>query len=139
MKEQLESIRDRALQELGHTGDLQELEKIRVNYLGKKGELTAILKQMGGLSPEERPVIGQLANQVREQIEEGIQSRADALKQQALARQLAAETIDVTLPGKPCRRGAKHPLSIVLDEIQEIFIGMGFEIVQGPRGGARLL
>ena len=132
MKEQLESIRDRALQELGHTGDLQELEKIRVNYLGKKGELTAILKQMGGLSPEERPVIGQLANQVREQIEEGIQSRADALKQQALARQLAAETIDVTLPGKPCRRGAKHPLSIVLDEIQEIFIGMGFEIVQGP-------
>ncbi len=132
MKEQLESIRDRALQELGHTGDLQELEKIRVNYLGKKGELTAILKQMGGLSPEERPVIGQLANQVREQIEEGIQSRADTLKQQALARQLAAETIDVTLPGKPCRRGAKHPLSIVLDEIQEIFIGMGFEIVQGP-------
>ena len=132
MKEQLESIRDRVLQELGHTGDLQELEKIRVNYLGKKGELTAILKQMGGLSPEERPVIGQLANQVREQIEEGIQSRADTLKQQALARQLAAETIDVTLPGKPCRRGAKHPLSIVLDEIQEIFIGMGFEIVQGP-------
>lgn len=132
MKQQLETIRDNALRALEQAGHLDALETLRVKYLGKKGELTAILKQMGKLSAEERPLIGQLANDVRERIEERLAQCAAALKQEALAARLAAETIDVTIPGTPCPLGAKHPISIVLDEIKEIFVGMGFEIVEGP-------
>ena len=132
MKQQLEAIRDNAVKELAQAKGQQVLETLRVKYLGKKGELTSILKQMGGLSAEERPVIGQLANQVRSLLEEELTKRAAELKEQAQQARLEQERLDVTLPGKRRELGAKHPLSIVLDEIKEIFVGMGFEIVDGP-------
>ncbi|MDD5953212.1 MAG: phenylalanine--tRNA ligase subunit alpha [Oscillospiraceae bacterium] len=132
MKQQLERIRQDALKELEEAKEQLSLENLRVKYLGKKGELTAILKQMGKLSAEERPVIGQLANEVRSSIESFLSERAEELKAQALQHRLEKEKIDVTMPGIPCDMGHKHPLTIVLDEIKEIFIGMGFEIVEGP-------
>jgi len=132
MKQQLESIRNIALQAIEKAEDHQTLENLRIKYLGKKGELTAILKQMGKLSAEERPIIGQLANDIRSAIEETFAVRVSHLKETLLLQKLKHETIDVTLPGKRRELGAKHPLSIVLDEIKEIFIGMGFDIVEGP-------
>ena len=132
MKQELEAIRQRAISELEAAKGQQELEALRVKYLGKKGEVTAILKKMGGLSAEERPVIGQLANEVRTMIEDEITKRAAELKEAALQEQLKNEALDVTLPGRQRPLGASHPLSIVLDEIKEIFVGMGFDIVDGP-------
>ena len=132
MKQELEAIRQRAISELEAAKGQQELEMLRVKYLGKKGEVTAILKKMGGLSAEERPVIGQLANEVRTMIEDEITKRAAELKEAALQERLKNEALDVTLPGRQRPLGASHPLSIVLDEIKEIFVGMGFDIVDGP-------
>ena len=132
MKQELEAIRQRAISELEAAKGQQELEMLRVKYLGKKGEVTAILKKMGGLSAEERPVIGQLANEVRTMIEDEITKRAAELKEAALQERLKSEALDVTLPGRQRPLGASHPLSIVLDEIKEIFVGMGFDIVDGP-------
>ncbi len=132
MKEQLENIRKAALNALNELNIQQDLENLRVKVLGKKGELTAILKQMGTLSAEERPVIGQLANEVRTTIEKAIEEKQAELKAKETERKLQEEKIDVTLPGKRHILGYKHPLSIVLDEIKEIFIGMGFNIVDGP-------
>ncbi len=132
MKEQLEAIRAQAEAELENAASQQALEELRIKYLGKKGALTAILKQMGKLSAEERPVIGQLANRVRADIEAELTQRAAEVKAAEQQRRLEAEKLDVTLPGKRHAMGAKHPLSIGLDEIKEIFIGMGFEIVDGP-------
>ena len=132
MKDQLLKIRERALAELNELQNIEELENFRVQVLGKKGELTAILKQMGSLSPEERPKMGQLANEVRQSIEELLKQRTVALKAVEQQAKLKAETIDVTLPGKTGEIGHKHPLSIVLDEVKDIFIGMGFQIATGP-------
>ncbi len=132
MKQALEAIRSQAAKELAAAENQQSLESLRVKYLGKKGELTSILKQMGKLSPEERPVIGQLANDVRAFIEQDLEKRSAELKAAELEKRLQTETIDVTMPGKRHELGCKHPLSIVLDELKEIFIGMGFEIVEGP-------
>ena len=132
MKQQLETIRQLALKAIEEAEDQQGLENLRVKYLGKKGELTAILKQMGKLSPEERPIMGQLANDVRAAIEETFTKKAAHLKEALLEQRLKREPNDVTLPGKHKELGSKHPLSIVLDEIKEIFVGMGFDIVEGP-------
>ncbi len=132
MKEQLEAIRKAAEQALLGAESQQKIEELRVRFLGKKGELTAILKQMGGLSAEERPVIGQLANEVRAYIENDIRLRMEQLKKEALEQRLKSETLDVTMPGTHRKLGAKHPISIVLEEIEEIFVGMGFDIVEGP-------
>ena len=132
MKEQLNKIRERALSELQQLQSIQELEDFRVQVLGKKGELTAILKQMGTLSAEERPQMGQLANEVRQSIEELLAQRKAALKAVEQEMKLKMETVDVTLPGKTSDIGHKHPLSIVLDEVKDIFIGMGFQIATGP-------
>ena len=132
MKQQLEEIKSRAAAALANAKLPQEIEELRVRFLGKKGELTGILKQMGKLSPEERPVIGQLANEVRSWIETDIETRLTEIKASQMAARLESEKLDVTLPGKRPQFGAKHPLSIVLDEIKEIFIGMGFEIADGP-------
>lgn len=132
MREQLETIRKAALEEIKAVDSLSALDALRVKYLGKKGEVTAILKQMGKLTPEERPVMGQLANEVRATIEEEIASIEATLKAQEKAKQLLNETIDVTMPGKKNEIGHKHPLSIVLDEVKDIFIGMGFRIATGP-------
>lgn len=132
MKAQLEAIEKQAFAELESAQDLKALDAVRVKYLGKKGELTAILKQMGKLSAEERPVIGQLANQIRAQIEEKLEETKTELEGKMLDQRLATETLDVTMPGKRSVLGKKHPISIVLDELKEIFMGMGFDVAQGP-------
>ncbi|AVX31657.1 phenylalanyl-tRNA synthetase, alpha subunit [Carboxydocella thermautotrophica] len=132
MRQQLEQMEQTALQEISGVQDLNALNEIRVKYLGKKGELTQILRGMGTLSPEERPVIGQLANTVRERLESALESKTAELKEKAKQERLAREKIDVTLPGRPVLRGHKHPLTQVLEEIQEIFLGMGFAVAEGP-------
>ena len=132
MKTQLENIRSLAEQALAAAQNPRDLDEVRVKYLGKKGELTAILKQMGGLSAEERPIIGQLANQVREQIEELVFAKGASLKAGMQEKVLAEEKIDVTMPGKKNPLGKRHPLSQVLEEIKEIFLGMGFDYAEGP-------
>ncbi len=132
MKDQLEQIRQSAKEALELCEDPKVLEELRIRYLGKKGELTAILKQMGKLSAEERPIIGQLANQVRAEIENDINEAAEKIHQHLLEKKLASETIDVTLPGTSCPTGKEHPLNIVLNEVEDIFLGMGFSIAEGP-------
>ena len=122
MKAQLESIRSAALSAIAATGTGAELDAVRVQYLGKKGELTAVLKQMGKLSPEERPVMGQMANEVRAALESAIESQGAVLAEKALADRLAAETLDVTIPGKQAEIGHKHPMYTALDGFKEIFI-----------------
>ena len=132
MKEKLEQIRAEALAALGGAKDAQELDGLRVKYLGKKGELTAVLKMMGSLSAEERPVMGQLANEVREALTEALAQRQKAIEEAALNQRLEDEKLDVTIPGKRPELGHKHPMSIALDELKEIFIGMGFQVAEGP-------
>lgn len=132
MKEALQQILKNASSALDDVGSVPQIEELRVKYLGKKGELTAILKQMGSLSAEERPAVGQLANEVRDAIENAIKERARAVSAQALEKQLQSERIDVTMDGKKRPVGKKHPLNLVLDEIKDIFFGMGFSIATGP-------
>ena len=132
MKEQLEKIEQLAKQELSSCDDIKALENLKIKFLGKKGELTAILKQMGKLTAEERPVIGQLANKVREDIENAVSERVSALKSELAAKKMKEETLDVTLPGKTPEIGRLHPLTVVMNEVKEIFLGMGFEVVDGP-------
>ncbi len=132
MKNQLEKIRAEAAGLIAAAEGEQTLDALRVRFLGKKGELTAILKQMGGLSTEERPFVGALANEVRGELEQAVAARAGALAASAQARRLAAETIDVTLPGKKPVLGGRHPRGIVLDELKTIFLGMGFSVATGP-------
>ena len=132
MKEQLEAIRAGALAAIGAAGNTGELEALRVQYLGKKGELTAVLKQMGKLSAEERPVMGQLANAVRADVESAIEQQSAVLAEKALEERLEAEALDITVPGKAHKLGHKHPMYTALDEIKEIFISMGFTVLDGP-------
>ena len=132
MKEQLAQIRAAALAAFEAAGDSAALDALRVQYLGKKGELTAVLKQMGKLSAEERPAMGQLANEVRSALEEALERRGRELEAKALEDRLAAEALDVTIPGTPYKAGHRHPMYIALDEIKEIFIGMGFTVLDGP-------
>ena len=132
MKEQLEQIRVRAMQALQEAKQSSELEELRVRLLGKKGELTAVLKSMGKLSAEERPVMGQMANELRGAIEKRLEERRQELNAAALEAKLAAEALDVTVPGKAPVLGHRHPMYIALDEAKEIFIGMGFQILEGP-------
>ena len=132
MKQQLESIEQKALAAFEAAKESAELEALRVKFLGKKGELTAVLKMMGSLSPEERPIMGQKANQVRAAIEASLEKKKAALASAALDAKLRAEALDVTMPAKKIPIGHKHPMSIVLDEMKEIFIGMGYDVVDGP-------
>lgn len=132
IKEQLSEIKNSALTELSSVNVLDELEAFRVKYLGKKGKLTAVLSQMGKLSAEERPVIGQMANEVRGFIESSLKTKKEELSKKALEEKLVKEKIDVTLPGNKIRVGKKHPISIVLDEVKEEFISLGYSIVSGP-------
>ena len=132
MKEQLAKIRAEALSAMENAQSAAELDGLRVQYLGKKGELTAVLKMMGKLSPEERPQMGQLANDVRAALERALEERGRELEAAALERRLKEEAVDVTIPGKAVSLGHKHPMSIALDEIKEIFIGMGFDVLDGP-------
>lgn len=132
MREQLDAIRQLADQALADVRESKDLEALRVRFLGKKGELTAILKQMGKLSAEERPAIGALANEVRTSIEDRIAAVAERLREQQMQARIAQESVDVTMPGKRRTIGKEHPLSLVLDEVKDIFIGMGFSIAEGP-------
>ncbi|NLO44912.1 MAG: phenylalanine--tRNA ligase subunit alpha [Clostridiales bacterium] len=132
MKQQLEQMRLAAAEKIKKAASLPDLEALRISYLGKKGELTAVLKQMGGLSPEERPAAGQLANEIRATIEELIAARQKKFKEKEKSKRLVSEAIDVTLPGKSSPIGHKHPISIVLDEVTDLFIGMGFSVASGP-------
>lgn len=132
MKERLQALRDDALKQIHETTDLKSLNEIRVRYLGKKGPITEVLRGMGNLSPEERPVVGALANEIRELIAEEISKKKEELEALALEQQLAAETIDVTLPGRPVKIGNRHPLTKIIEEIEDLFIGMGYEIAEGP-------
>ena len=132
MKEQLESIRRQALDAVAAAADPAQLEELRVRFLGKKGELTAVLKQMGKLSAEERPVMGQIANDVRAAIESAMEAAKKELVAKALEQRLLDEALDVTVPGTEAKIGHRHPMYIALDEIKEIFIGMGFTVLDGP-------
>ncbi len=132
MKEKLQDILQEAKRQLEKVADARELDEARVKFLGKKGELTALLKGMKNIAAEERPVVGQLVNNVRSEIESIIERQKDMIEQAALKHRLEAEAIDVTMPGEELLIGKKHPLNIVLDEFKEIFLGLGFSIAEGP-------
>ena len=132
MKEQLNQILSQALGQVSSVTSQQELEAARVKFLGKKGELTGILRGMGKLSAEERPAIGQLANEVRAQIEQAIEKAQQDMAQRLIAAKLEKEQIDVTMPGQKVLLGKQHPLNTVLHELYDIFTGMGFSIAEGP-------
>ena len=131
MKEMMEKLREASIKAILESEDVDSLEALRVKYLGKKGELTGILRQMGRLSAEERPVMGQLANRLRTDIEAAIDARKQLLSTALMEKKLEAEAVDVTLPAAETRLGHKHPMYNVLDQIKDIFIGMGFEILDG--------
>jgi len=126
------AIKEEALQCLESARTLKEVENIRVRFLGKKGELTQVLRAMGQIPPEERPRIGQLANQVREVLEKALQQARERVEGQELAFRLEREKIDVTLPGYPLPLGHRHPIYQTLEEIRDIFVGLGFDVVEGP-------
>ena len=132
MRDQLAKIRSEALSAFESAADLTALDALRVQYLGKKGELTAVLKMMGKLSPEERPVMGQLANAVRAEIEAKLEERKAAIHAAVLEAKLAAEAIDVTIPGETVAVGHQHPMNQVLQQIKDIFVGLGYQVVDGP-------
>ena len=132
MQEKLLNLQEAALNEIKDTSSIEAVESLRVKYMGKKGEITSILKEMGKLSAEERPVIGKVANEVRAAIEGAISSKKEELKLAEKQRKLAEEVIDVTMPSRPVKVGKKHPISQIIDEVNEIFIGMGFSIAEGP-------
>ena len=132
MKQQLENIRLQALSSLEQAATPADLEELRVKWLGKKGELTAVLKMMGKLSAEERPIMGQMANTVRAEIEEKLEARKTAIHAAVLEAKLANEAIDVTIPGEAISLGHQHPMNMVLDQVKEIFVGLGYQVVDGP-------
>ena len=132
MKEQLAKIRAAALEAIADSNAAAALDSVRVKYLGKKGELTSVLKQMGKLSAEERPVIGQIANEVRETLTKAIADQQAKLAEKALEAKLASETLDVSIPGVKTELGHRHPVNQVIDMVTEIFLGMGFTRAEGP-------
>lgn len=132
MKERLEALKHEAVAQLNAVADAAQLNDLRVKYLGKKGALTEILRGMGALSAEERPVIGQVANEVRSAIEELVEEKQQSFQRRETEERLAAEKVDVTLPGRPLKQGGIHPLNQVIQDIEDIFIGMGYRIAEGP-------
>ena len=132
MKEKLQKIREDAIRQIEASGDLSKLNDVRVAVLGKKGELTAVLKSMKDVSPEERPLVGQLVNETRESIEKILDETKKKLEAAELDAKLRREVIDVTLPAKKNNVGHRHPNTIALEEVERIFVGMGYEVVEGP-------
>lgn len=132
MNEKINGVLENAKKMLEEAKEISAVEEIRVKYLGKKGELTGILKQLGSLSPEERPKVGQLVNVAKQKLDETIKAKVKEIKEIELEKTLEKEKIDVTMPGKRKNLGYKHPLSVVLDELKEIFMGMGYSIADGP-------
>lgn len=132
MKEKLQSIREKALAQIGSSDSLDKLNEIRVAYLGKKGELTEVLKGMKEVAAEDRPMVGQLVNETRSAIEEMLEETKSRMAKKMREIQLEREVIDVTLPAKKNTIGHKHPNTVALDEVEKIFVGMGYEVVEGP-------
>ncbi|MFB6467915.1 phenylalanine--tRNA ligase subunit alpha [Cytobacillus sp. Hz8] len=132
MQEQLKQLQQEALEKVNQASDLKELNDIRVAYLGKKGPITEVLKGMGKLSAEERPKMGALANEVRDVISASISERQQVLEKAAVEARLASETIDVTLPGRSIQAGNSHPLTRIIEELEDLFVGMGFTVAEGP-------
>ena len=132
MKEKVNSIKENAIKEIKAADTLQSLNDLRVMYLGKKGKLTEILRGMGSLSPEERPVMGALVNEAKEEVSNEIVKREEELKKIELNKKLENEDIDITLPSKKTRRGSKHPLNRVIEEVEDLFVSMGYDVVSGP-------
>lgn len=133
MINKLNALEKEALAKIAAAQEVSEINDIRIYYLGKKGEITNISKGMASLSPEEKPLFGQALNQAKVAIEAAIHDAITNMEAQALAAKLAADSIDVTLPGKPFAYGSKHPITKVIDEIKEIFMSMGYEVVEGPQ------
>lgn len=132
MREQLQNLQNQALAELAVVSGEEELQALKVKFLGKKGELTAVMKGIGALTPEERPLIGQVVNSVRDCLEAAFESASVSIRATAKSIKLAKEKIDVTLPGRSQPRGTKHPVSLVIEEISDIFAGLGFLVAEGP-------
>ena len=132
MKEQIEEMKTKALNAINKAENEKQLEEVRVTYLGKKGELTAILRGMGALSPEERPVVGSQVNVVRDTLESKIKEKEEQFKQEELNRKLKEETIDITLPATKVKRGSKHPMNRIIEEVEDLFVSMGYDVVDGP-------
>lgn len=132
MKEKLKKIHEEALKQIETSDSLEKLNEVRVNFLGKKGELTSVLKSMKDVSPEERPVVGQLVNETRQAIEDTLNETKTRLETVAREEKLKNEVIDVTLPAKRAQVGHRHPNTIALEEVERIFTGMGYEVQEGP-------
>ena len=132
MQEKLISIKESAFNELTNADSSSKLEEIRVKYLGKKGELTTILRSMGGLSKEERPVVGKLVNEVKKEVEDKIEEKLNIIKEKEKNDKLASEVIDISMPGKKNMIGKRHPLDLTLESMKDIFISMGFTVEEGP-------
>jgi len=132
MKEQIELIRKNAIEEITNVKDAKELNDLKVKYLGKKGELTAVLRGMGALSAEERPLIGSLVNVVRDELEAALEEKETAFKRMEMEEKLQKEKIDITLPSNKVKRGSKHPLNRIIEEVEDLFVSMGYDVVDGP-------
>ncbi|MCI8545781.1 MAG: phenylalanine--tRNA ligase subunit alpha [Clostridia bacterium] len=132
MKEQISKIQKEALENVEKSKDLKELNDIRVKYLGKKGELTLLLRQMGNLSAEERPIMGAAVNTAKQEVEDKIQEKEEILRKLELAQKLENEDIDITLPSQKIKRGSKHPLNRIIEEVEDLFVSMGYDVVSGP-------
>jgi len=132
MKEKIQAIKENAVKEIQEAKDLKELDGVRVKYSGKKGELTLVLRGMGGLSPEERPIIGALVNEVRDELENLISKKEKELRQAEIEKRLLTENIDVTMPSNKTKVGSLHPIMQIINEVEEIFLGMGYQIADGP-------
>ena len=132
MKDKLKKILDDAMTQIDSSEHLDRLNEIKVSFLGKKGELTSVLKAMKDVAPEDRPKVGQLVNEARKAIEEKLDEKRDIFEKAVLEEKLKSETIDVTLPGKKLAMGHSHPNTITLEEVEDIFVGMGYEVVEGP-------
>ncbi len=132
MKEEIENLKKQALEELTNSKSSKELNDLRVKYLGKKGELTGLLRGMGSLSPEERPKMGALVNSAKQEIENEIQEKEKELAEKELQEKLEKEEIDITLPSQKIKRGSKHPLNRVIEEVEDLFVSMGYDVVSGP-------
>lgn len=132
MREKLEHMKDEALRCIGQASGETALQDIRVRFLGRKGELTGLMKGLGALSAEERPVVGQLVNTIKDEIESCLESALAAARQQEIQQRLQSERIDVTLPGRRLACGTKHPITLVIEEVCDIFAGLGFSVAEGP-------
>ena len=132
MKEKIKQIREDAMKQIEELKDLSKLNELKIKYLGKKGELTALLRGMGALSPEERPIIGSLVNEVRDKLENIIKTKEEQLKSEEIASKIQEENIDVTEPSKKVSLGSVHPITQIINEVEEIFLGMGYQIADGP-------